>query len=79
LAGVMVLALMAALIATGASGWLMTTDAYKSAPWLEEAHEALASLTLALVAVHVIAVFAMSGWHGENLVRAMITGRKRPQ
>jgi cytochrome b len=74
LAGMMVLALMAALIATGASGRLMTTDAYRSARWLEEAHEALASFTLALVAVHVAAVLLMSAWHGENLVRAMITG-----
>jgi cytochrome b len=79
LAGMMVLALMAALIATGASGWLMATDAYRSARWLEEAHEALASLTLGLVAVHVIAVLVMSAWHGENLIRAMITGKKRPE
>lgn len=77
LAGIMVLALMAALVATGASGWLMTTDAYRSVRWLEEAHEALASLTLGLVAVHVGAVVVMSAWHGENLVRAMITGKKR--
>ncbi len=79
LAGVMVLALLTALIATGASGWLMITDAYKSVRWLEEVHEALASLTLALVVVHVVAVFVMSAWHGENLVRAMVTGRKRRQ
>jgi cytochrome b len=76
LAGMMVLALMAALIATGASGWLMTTDAYRSARWLEEAHEALASLTLGLVTVHVAAVLVISVWHRENLVRAMITGKK---
>jgi cytochrome b len=79
LAGMMVLALMAALIATGASGWLMTTDAYRSVRWLEEVHEALASLTLGLVAVHVAAVLVMSAWHGENLVRAMITGKKRTE
>jgi cytochrome b len=35
LAGSMVLALIAALAGTGASGWLMTTDAYRSARWLE--------------------------------------------
>lgn len=77
LAGVMVLAVLIALSATGASGWLMITDAYKSVRWLEEVHEALASLTLALVVVHVIAVLVMSAWHGENLIRAMITGKKR--
>ena len=70
---------MTALIATGASGWLMTTDAYRSARWLEEAHEALASLALGLVAIHVAAVLVMSAWHGENLGRAMITGKKRPE
>jgi cytochrome b len=46
LAGMMVLAFMAAFIATGASGWLISTDAYRTARWLEEAHQALASLTL---------------------------------
>jgi cytochrome b len=73
----MVLALLDALLATGGSGWLTTTDAYRSARWLEEAHEGLASLTLGLVAIHVAAVLVMSAWLGENLVRAMITGRKR--
>ena len=77
LAGMMVIALMIALAATGASGWQMTTEAYRSARWLEEAHEALATVTLALAAIHILAVFIMSVWHGENLVRAMVTGRKR--
>lgn len=77
LAGVMILALLVMLIATGASGWLMTTQAFGSAEWFEELHEALASLTLGLVGVHVLAVLIMSVVHGENLIRAMFTGRKR--
>lgn len=55
----------------------MTTETYQSVRWLEEVHEALAAFTLALVAIHVLAAFVMSVWNGENLVRAMITGRKR--
>jgi len=77
LAAVMILALLAMLIATGASGWLMTLEANRSAKWLEELHEGLASVTLALVGLHVLAVAIMSVVHGENLVRTMITGRKQ--
>lgn len=77
LAGVMVLALLTLLIAAGTSGWMMTLDAYRSADWLEELHEGLASATLALIGLHVLAVALMSKVHGENLVRAMVTGRKR--
>jgi cytochrome b len=76
-AGVMVLALLTMLVATGVSGWLITAEVFGDAEWLEELHEALASLTLALVVVHVLAVLAMSVLHGENLIKAMITGRKQ--
>jgi cytochrome b len=77
LAAAMILALLGMLIATGATGWMMTLDANRSAEWLEELHEGLASVTLALVGLHVLAVVIMSAVHGENLVRAMITGWKR--
>lgn len=42
----------------------------------EDLHEVLGWTLLALVAVHIVAVIAMSRLTRENLVRAMITGRK---
>lgn len=43
----------------------------------EEIHEALTNFTLFLIFFHILAVFVSSWLHGENLVRAMITGTKR--
>ena len=43
----------------------------------ENAHEALAWSLLAVVVVHVVGVVVGSVLHRENLVAAMITGRKR--
>jgi len=75
--GVMILALIATVMALGLTGWLATTDRFWGSEWLEESHEALANLLLVLIALHLGGVLLGSIRDGENLVRAMITGRKR--
>ena len=74
--GLMVVALIAMLTATCITGY-MTTDAYWGSEALEDAHGALANMTVALVIIHVIGVLVASFEHRENLVKAMVTGRKR--
>ena len=75
--GAMILALIAALAATAGTGMMMTTDAFWGAEWVEDVHKAFANLTVTLIVLHVIGVLVAGFAHGENLVKAMITGRKR--
>jgi cytochrome b len=70
-----ILGLLALTIVVTTTGWANYQEI--GGDWLEEIHETAANLMLALVGVHVAAVL-LSGWlHRENLVGAMLSGRKR--
>lgn len=62
-------------ILTGFSGWAMYNDI--GGDLLEELHEGLATAMLTVVFVHLAGVISGSLLHEENLVRAMLNGRKR--
>jgi cytochrome b len=71
------LAIVALLVLTAltvASGWANYNEL--GGHGVGELHEGLATTMLALVGVHVAAVIASSWLHGENLVAAMVHGRK---
>lgn len=76
LGGLMVVLLMICLAVITVSGWMMTTDAYWGIAWVRHLHQYTAYLLLAFVTLHLSGVVWESVRHGENLVRAMITGRK---
>jgi len=86
--GAMVVVLLISLAATVVTGLIVYGGEQQGGPLagmftrdtaeaVEEPHEVLANITLALVLAHIAAVALASFVHRENLVRAMITGYKR--
>ena len=86
--GYMVLLLLIFLAATVVTGLVVYGGEQQAGPLagmfteatgeaIEEWHEVIANITLALIFVHIAAVVLASFAHRENLVRAMVTGKKR--
>ena len=72
--GLAIVALLALALLTAATGWANYEQV--GGHWLEELHEGLASTLLGLVLLHLAAVAVSSLLHRENLVGAMVHGRK---
>jgi cytochrome b len=70
-----IVAMIALAVVVVATGWTLGPDPEKEG-LLSELHESAAAVMLGLVCIHVAAVVASSWLHRENLVRAMINGRK---
>ena len=72
--GLAIVALLALTIASSVSGWFIYQDMFGD--WMVTLHELLANLLLGVVILHLAGVAVGSFAHRENLVRAMMTGRK---
>ena len=59
-----------------ATGWALTTDLLWGYAWPILIHAAIAWAMLALIMLHVTGVALTSRQHRENLVAAMVTGKK---
>jgi cytochrome b len=69
-----IIVLLGLILITAGTGHLVYDAA--AGEWAEEMHEATAGILLGMVVVHLIGVTATSVLHRENLIGAMITGRK---
>jgi len=74
--GVMIVLLLATISVVGITGWMSESDAWFGVEWVSALHSASANVLLVLIGAHVLGVVISSFAHHENLVRAMITGRK---
>ena len=74
----MVWLLWALVLLLGLTGWISRLDAFWGDDRVRDIHAVLAQALLIAVAVHPAGVAVMSWRWRENLVAAMLTGRKRP-
>ncbi|SDP06763.1 Cytochrome b [Ralstonia sp. 25mfcol4.1] len=77
LGAVTMLAMWALILALAVTGWMSRLDPFWGEDWPIDIHRWLSNTLLGLIALHVAAAIAMSLKGRENLIAAMLTGRKR--
>lgn len=73
--GIVMVGLMLLILLIGLTGYFSVKEFLGDL--MGEAHEAIASLAMAVVVIHVAAAIVMSLLQKENLVRSMVTGKKQ--
>jgi cytochrome b len=72
----MIIALLADAMLCGLTGWLSTTDRFWGVAWVGNLHDWFGHALLPLLALHVAGVAFTSWRHRENLLAAMVHGKK---
>src|SRR3954449_11153768 len=73
----MLVALLVSLAVSTISGAMSVTVTFFGVWWVEDTHHYSSDAVIVLVVLHVLGVLLMGRLQRENLIRAMITGRKR--
>lgn len=76
LGAVMMLAMWTLILLLAVTGWLSRLDPFWGEDWPIDIHRWLSNTLLGLVAVHALVAIVASVAGKENLIGAMITGRK---
>ena len=76
LGGWMVLVMLADAMGAGVTGWLSTTDRFWGVAWVADLHKLLGDALPVLLLLHVGGAVFTTWRHRENLVAAMLHGRK---
>jgi cytochrome b len=71
---VAIVLLLGSTLLISLSGWAVFNEI--GGDWLAGAHESVANLMLGVIGIHLLGVLVSSRLHHENLIGAMITGRK---
>ena len=77
--GAMIVALLMLLAALCLTGVVLDTPQFRDDRNFKEVHDILTDVTVACIVLHLAGVALASWRHRENLLAAMVSGRKRPE